>query len=65
MESVRKANTRLRNYPILLTRCSEKASLYAACVSRDINVQQKICETEFKEFLDCIRKTAKELKTKL
>ncbi|XP_030557676.1 uncharacterized protein LOC115760481 [Drosophila novamexicana] len=65
MESVRKANTRLRNYPILLTRCAEQASLYAACVSREINVQPKICENEFKEFLNCMRKTAKELKTKL
>ncbi|XP_017865743.1 PREDICTED: uncharacterized protein LOC108615624 [Drosophila arizonae] len=65
MESVRKANIRLRNYPLLLTKCSDKATLYAKCVSRDINVHQKVCETEFKEFLDCMRKTAKDLKTKL
>lgn len=65
MESVRKANTRLRSYPILLTKCAEQASLYAACVSRDVNVQHNICEAEFKQFLNCIRKSAAELKTKL
>ncbi|KAH8300231.1 hypothetical protein KR044_012014 [Drosophila immigrans] len=65
MESVRKANTRLRNYPILLTKCAESASLYAACVARDTNVQQNICDAEFKQFMNCIRKSAAELKTKL
>ncbi|KAH8421086.1 hypothetical protein KR222_010848 [Zaprionus bogoriensis] len=65
MESVRKANTRLRSYPILLAACSESASVYAACVARDLNVQHKVCEAEFKQFLNCIRKNAAELKTKL
>ncbi|XP_033250911.1 uncharacterized protein LOC117189939 [Drosophila miranda] len=65
MESVRKANQRLRNYPILLTKCADKASAYAICVSRDPNVQHKICDAEFKKLLSCIRKSAMELKTKL
>ncbi|XP_052843219.1 uncharacterized protein LOC128256726 [Drosophila gunungcola] len=65
MESVRKANQRLRNYPVLLTKCADKATAYAVCVSRDLNVQHKICDTEFKEFLNCIRKSALEMKTKL
>lgn len=65
MESVRKANNRLRSYPILLAKCADSASAYAACVARDINVQHNICEAEFKQFLTCIRKNAAELKTKL
>ncbi|XP_030373095.1 uncharacterized protein LOC115623053 [Scaptodrosophila lebanonensis] len=65
MESVRKANQRLRNYPILLTKCADKAAAYASCVSRDLNIQHHICDTEFKEFMGCIRKAAVELKTKL
>ncbi|EDV37048.1 uncharacterized protein Dana_GF11629 [Drosophila ananassae] len=65
MESVRKANQRLRNYPLLLGKCADKASVYAVCVSRDLNVQHKICEAEFKEFISCIRKSAQEMKTKL
>ncbi|ALC42308.1 CG42380 [Drosophila busckii] len=65
MESVRKANTRLRNYPLYLSKCADRGAAYAACVTRDLNVQQGSCDTEFKQFLNCIRKTAKELKTKL
>lgn len=65
MESVRKANQRLRKYPILLGKCSDKAAIYAACVTRDFNVQHKICEKEFQEFKNCLQKAASEMKTKL
>lgn len=57
-------NTRLRSYPILLVKCSESASIYAACVTKDFNVRQNACEKEFQLFKDCIIKTASEMKVK-
>lgn len=65
MESVRKANQRLRNYPLLMGKCADKAAVYAACVTRDLNVQQHVCDKEFQQFKDCLQKAAKEMKTKL
>ncbi|XP_067627637.1 uncharacterized protein [Eurosta solidaginis] len=65
MESVRKAKQRLRNYPLLLGKCADKAAIYAACVTRDLNVQHLICDKEFEEFNACLQKAAKEMKTKL
>lgn len=65
MESVKKANVRLRNYPILLVKCSKSAKAYAECVTKDLNVNHKICEKEFIEFKQCLRKAAKDMNTKL
>lgn len=65
MESVKKAKQRLRNYPLLLGKCAESATAYAACVTRDLNVQHKICDKEFQLFKDCLHKACKEMKTKL
>lgn len=65
MESVRKAKQRLRNYPVLLGKCADKAAVYAACVTRDLNVQHHICDKEYKQFSECLQKAAKEIKTKL
>lgn len=65
MESVRKAKQRLRNYPILLGKCAESATVYAACVTRDLNIQHKTCEKEFQLFKVCLQKASTEMKTKL
>ncbi|KAL9913271.1 uncharacterized protein LOC119635769 [Glossina fuscipes] len=65
MESVRKANQRLRNYPILLSKCAHSATVYAACVTRDLNIEYRTCDKEFKLFKDCLQKAAKDMKTKL
>lgn len=65
MESVHKAKKRLRNYPILLGKCTESATVYAACVTRDLNIQHKTCEKEFLSFKKCLQKAALEMKTKL
>ena len=65
MESVRKANQRLRNYPLLLGKCSDKAAVYAVCVTADFNVKHKDCDKEFQEFKTCLQKAAAEMKTKL
>lgn len=65
MESVKKANARLKNYPILLSKCAKTASLYAKCVTQDLNVSHKACDKEFQEFKNCLAKEAKQMKTKL
>ncbi|XP_058461669.1 uncharacterized protein LOC131436779 [Malaya genurostris] len=65
MESVRKANQRLRSYPILLGKCSVAAAAYAACVTTDLNVSHKVCEQEFQLFKQCLQKAASDMKTRL
>lgn len=65
MESVRKANQRLKQYPIILGKCSKSAAVYAACVTRDLNVSHRVCDKEFSEFKNCLQKVAQEMKTKL
>lgn len=65
MESVRKANQRLRNYPILLAKCSVAAAAYATCVTTDLNVAHRVCDKEFQQFQQCLQRAAKEMGTKL
>lgn len=65
MESVRKANARMHYYPILLTKCAASGAVYAACVTRDLNVNHKVCDKEFIKFKQCLQKVASEMKTKL
>lgn len=65
MDSLRKANQRLKNYPLLLGQCATSASAYAKCVTVDFDVKQGACEKEFAEFRQCLQKAAKEMKTKL
>jgi len=65
MESVRKANQRMRNYPIIIGKCAAVGATYAACVTKDFNVAHKACDKEFQQFKDCMRRVAMEMKTKL
>lgn len=65
MDSLRKANQRLKNYPILLGKCATSASVYAKCVTADFNVKQGACEKEFIDFRACLQRAAKDMKTKL
>lgn len=65
MDSMRKAQQRLKNYPILLGKCAATASVYAQCVTADFNVKQGACEKEFAEFRKCLQQAAKDMKTKL
>lgn len=59
MENLKRARQRLQNYPTLLAKCSKSAAVYAACVTRDLNVKQNICEKEFIEFKQCLNEAAK------
>lgn len=65
MESVKRANQRLRNYPLLMAKCSVAAAAYATCVTTDLNVAHRGCDKEFHNFKECMRKAAIEMKTKL
>jgi len=65
MESVKRAKLRIKSYPIFLSKCSKSASVYAACVTQDLNVNKNVCEKEFMEFKNCLIKEAKNLKLKL
>ncbi|XP_058838209.1 uncharacterized protein LOC131693944 [Topomyia yanbarensis] len=65
MDSVKKANLRIRNYPILLGKCSVAAAAYATCVTTDLNVSHKMCEQEFQLFKQCLQKAASDMKTRL
>lgn len=65
MDAVRKARTRMRQYPMLLGKCSVQAGAYAACVTQDFNVSHKACDNEFNLFKECLKKAAADMKTKL
>lgn len=65
MESVRKAKDRLSKYPILVAKCSSSAAQYAACVTRDLDIQKHACDKEFQQFKKCLFEQAKGMKTRL
>lgn len=59
MENIKRARQRLQKYSTFIAKCSHSASIYAACVTRDLNVKQNICEKEFVEFKNCLNEAAK------
>ena len=65
MESVRKAKDRLSKYPFLVAKCSSSAAQYAACVTRDLDIQKHACDKEFQQFKKCLVEQAKTMKTRL
>jgi hypothetical protein len=66
MESVRKAKSRLQNYPILLGKCGLEASAYGKCVAEMLGeVKRDQCQPEFELFKKCIVTNAKKLGTKM
>lgn len=65
MEAVRKAKDRLAKYPVLVAKCSTSAAAYAACVTRDLDIQKHACDKEFREFKRCLVEQAKTMKTRL
>lgn len=65
MESVRKAKSRLKQYPVLLGKCSSEAMAYAMCVSKKDSPNINDCSEDFKKFKNCLRKTAADLKLRL
>lgn len=65
MESVRRANARLRNYPAYMAKCADTAAVYAACVTRDLNVEHRACDKEFVAFRQCVQRAAAEARVRL
>jgi len=65
MEAVRKAKDRLNKYPVLIAKCSTSAAQYAACVTRDVDIQKHACDKEFQHFKKCLFEQAKAMKTRL
>lgn len=65
MESVTKARNRLKQYPILISKCSYEAKNYANCILKKDSVNLNDCAKEFASFKNCLTKTAKELKIRI
>lgn len=67
MDSIKKAKSRIAQYPKLLVDCSVEARGYAVCVfANESNLKQNVCETEFVAFKNCLIKSAVDkLKTKI
>lgn len=65
MDPVRQARERLVKYPILIAKCSTKATAYAVCVTRDLDIQKHACDKEFQQFKQCLVEQAKNMKTRL
>jgi len=65
METVKKANKRLRQYPTLIARCHEAASKYASCVLARSNLEKNACAAEFNELKKCLVKVAASSNTRL
>lgn len=65
MDAVRKAKDRLAKYPVLVAKCSSAAAVYAACVTRDLDIQKHACDKEFQAFKQCLVAQAKAMKTRM
>lgn len=65
MESVSKARSRYRQYPVILAKCSKEGTVYAKCVLKRDNININDCANEFRHFKDCLQKTASSLKSKI
>lgn len=65
MESVSKARSRARQYPVILAKCSKEATVYAKCVLKKDNITKDDCIKEFKHFKNCLQTTASAMKMKL
>lgn len=65
MESVGKARSRYRQFPIILGKCNKEATVYAKCVLKRDNLNKDDCGEEFSKFKNCLQKTASAMKTKL
>lgn len=65
MDSVRKAKSRLSQYPVFLSECSTQATTYAKCVCKDFNVDKDRCLKEFLELKKCFQKAAGKSKIRI
>lgn len=59
MESLRSTRRTLKDYSVWIGKCSQPAAQYAFCVSRKDVAEKDMCQKEFQEFKNCIRKVAR------
>lgn len=64
MDSVRKAQARLRGFPQLLAECGGPAVAYAKCVAVQEHVKKDACLHEFNELRRCLHKAARKMATR-
>ena len=65
MESIRSARHRMSLLPKLAAGCTSEASIYAKCVlAKENDIKLNDCAKEFDLFRTCIRKQAKNLKSR-
>lgn len=66
MESVRKAQGRLKAYPKLMLSCSGPATAYGKCVAEQMGeIKKGQCQAEFEAFKKCVQEAAKKAGTRL
>jgi len=66
MDAVKSARGRLKAYPQLLAGCGPQAAAYGKCVGLWLGeVKKDQCKQEFDVFMNCVRKSAKKLGTRL
>ena len=65
MDSVRKAQLRLRVFPQLIGECGGPAVSYAKCVVVQENLKHNACVQEFNELRKCIHKAARKVGTRV
>lgn len=59
MEAVKKAKTRFKLFPQLLSECSKQGLVYAQCVTQTDDPKHNQCEKEFQMFKNCLNSAAK------
>lgn len=65
MDSVRKAQNRLKFFPQLMAECGSPAVSYAKCVVVQENLKQNACVQEFNELRKCLHKAARKVGTRV
>ena len=64
--SIQSARNRLKSFPKLLHACSSEASVYGKCVSaKSDDIAPGVCAQEFQLFMQCARKAAQQMKTRI
>jgi len=65
MDSVRKAQLRLKKFPQLASECGTPGAAYAKCVVVQENLKHNACLKEFNELRNCILRSAKKIGTRV
>jgi len=65
MDSVRKAQLRLKRFPQLASECGTPAAVYAKCVVVQDNLKHNACLKEFNELRNCLHQAAKKIGTRV